>query len=314
VRVRFLQPRAAPLERTWQVAAGRRLTIWVDRLTFGGVERLANADVSMVVESLNDTPIIAERAMYLSTATQLFKAGHESAGVTAPATSWFFAEGATGSYFDLFLLVGNVSSREAQLRATYLLPDGTSLTKDYTVPPESRFNIWVDNETFGPQGLALADTAVATVLTSLNDVPVVAERAMWWPGPTSATWHEAHVAVGATATGTQWAVADGEVGGAQNSDTYLLVANTGTTQASVRVTLLFESTDRIERTLLVAPQSRFNVDVRTFFPAARDRRFGAIVESLGPSPAPIVVERAMYRDSGAAHWAAGTGTLAVRVR
>ena len=52
-------------------------------------------------------PIVVERAMYLSRPDQPFAAGHESAGVTAPATSWFLAEGATGSFFDLFVLIEN---------------------------------------------------------------------------------------------------------------------------------------------------------------------------------------------------------------
>ena len=34
----------------------------------------------------------------------LWKAGHESAGVTAPSTTWFLAEGATGEFFETFIL------------------------------------------------------------------------------------------------------------------------------------------------------------------------------------------------------------------
>jgi hypothetical protein len=40
---------------------------------------------------------------------------------------------------------------------------------------------------------------------------IIVERAMWWPGPTSATWHEAHNSPGTTQTGTRWALAEGEV-------------------------------------------------------------------------------------------------------
>jgi hypothetical protein len=41
---------------------------------------------------------------------------------------------------------------------------------------------------------------------------------------------------------------------------------------------------------------------------------GALVESLGASPAPIVVERAMYTNAGGRIWAAGTNALATRLR
>ena len=49
-------------------------------------------------------------------------------------------------------------------------------------------------------------------------------------------------------------------------------------------------------------------------PAAINRRFAAIVESLGTNPAQIVVERAMYNDAGGVRWAAGSNNLATRVR
>ena len=44
------------------------------------------------------------------------------------------------------------------------------------------------------------------------------------------------------------------------------------------------------------------------------RRFGAIVESVGPAPlADLVVERAMYWNAGSEIWAAGTNLLATPV-
>jgi hypothetical protein len=82
--------------------------------------------------------------MYLSSGGRLFSAGHESAGVTSPATEWFLAEGATGDFFDLFVLLANPSTNEAQVRATFLLPGGGSLVKNYTVSANTRANIWVE--------------------------------------------------------------------------------------------------------------------------------------------------------------------------
>ena len=37
--------------------------------------------------------------------------------------------------------------------------------------------------------------------------------------------------------------------------------------------------------------------------------FGAVIESLGPSPAPLVCERAMYNDAGGIVWRAGSDAL-----
>jgi hypothetical protein len=54
--------------------------------------------------------------MYFGTA-RLFDGGHESADVPAGSTSWFLAEGATGSFFETFVLVGNPNSAQANVRS-----------------------------------------------------------------------------------------------------------------------------------------------------------------------------------------------------
>jgi len=138
---------------------------------------------------------------------------------------------------------------------------------------------------------------------------------MWWPGPTAATWTEAHNSPGSTVTGTRWALAEGEEGGGSDVQTYVLLANTGSTAASVRVTLLFEASGLAERaiTVPVGPHSRRNVAIRSDFPGATGR-FGLLVESLGATPAPIVVERAIYSDANGVGWAAGTNALATRLQ
>ncbi|MFN8060478.1 MAG: M12 family metallo-peptidase [Vicinamibacterales bacterium] len=309
VEIRYLLPGGSPLAKNYAVAANSRLTIWVDQESFGAQgTALAATDVSAVITSTNNVPIIAERAMYLST-DRAFKAGHESAGVTQPRTAWFLAEGATGPYFDEFLLIANPNAQAAQVRVTYLLPAGSSLVKTYTVGANSRFNIWVDEESFA--GVKqLANTAVSAIVESTNGVGIIAERAMWWPG-SSATWQESHNSAGSATAGPRWGLADGEVGGANATETYVLIANTSSFAGSARVTLLFEDgTAPLERTYALSASSRTNVNVASDFPAAAGKRFGTIVESLGASPAQIVVERAMYSDAEGVHWAAGTHVVA----
>ncbi len=141
---------------------------------------------------------------------------------------------------------------------------------------------------------------------------MIVERALWWPGAYG-QWYEAHNSPGATSTGTRWALAEGEVGGARDVETYILLANTSTTPGTVLVTLLFETQGTVQKEFQVAPRSRFNVDVRAEFPAALNKRFGAVIESLGPTPAQIVVERAMYWDAAGQFWAAGTNALATKL-
>jgi hypothetical protein len=301
IEVRYLRPAGAdPIVKRYRVPAQSRFNIWVDLEE----EALALTDVSAVITSTNGVPIIAERSMYLYVEGQPFGAGHNSAGIVEPNTNWFLAEGATGSFFDLFVLLANPTAQAADIAATFLLPDGTTVEKRYQVAANSRFNIWVDYE-----DARLADTAVSTTIESTNGVPVIVERSMWWPGV--GKWTEAHNAPGATATDSRWAMAQGEQGGARQSFTYILLANTSAAAGDVRVTLLFEDGTTVAREFRVAGRSRFNVDVGYAFPEARDRRFGAVVEGLGDAPPALVVECATYWDAEGVHWAAGTDALAM---
>lgn len=307
--IEYLLPSGAPVVRTYVVPPNSRQTIWINTDA-----ALASTDVSASITS--DLPIIVERAMYLNRPGQTFAAGHESAAVTAPNTDWFLAEGATGPYFDLFVLIANPSNTPAAITARFLKPDGTTVNRAYAVPPKSRFNIWVDQE--GPE---LADTAVSTTITS--DIPVLVERAMWWPGDGN-TWHEAHNTFGATSTGVRWVLAEGEQGGASSAETYVLVANTSAFTGSVRVTLHKEDGATLVKTFPINPNSRLNVPIGAaevdggFGPAnVNGRRFGVVVESLVPGgstvPAQIVVERAMYSNANGVIWAAGTNALATKI-
>ena len=269
-----------------------------------GLAQLASAEFSTVVHS--DLPLVVDRTMTWD--AQKY-GGHSETSVDSPSSVWYLAEGATGSFFDLFLLLANPSDQAADVTVTYLLPNGTQIVHAHRVDAAQRYTIWVDQAS-----PSLAETAVSMTVQSTNGVPIVVERSMWWPGD-SRTWSEAHNAPGATVTGTAWAVADGEVGDAPGRATYYLIANPGGATAQVKVTLLFaDGTPALARTFTVVANSRFGVSVRDEFPVAVGKRFGALIESTGESPPPIVVERAMYADAAGETWAAGTNVLATRLR
>lgn len=308
-RITYLRAEGAPLERVLHLPPRSRTSVWVDEETFGpdAQRLLAASEVSAIIETADGRGIVVERAMYASRRGATFDAGHGSAGVTAPARRWSFAEGATGPFFDEFLLVANPQDVPADLTVTYLLPDGTRVQRVHRVGPRTRYTIWVDKE-----GALLADTAVSAIVEA--SVPVVAERSMWWPGH-SDTWREAHNAAGATRAGVQWAVADGEASASgQGHATYLLIANPTDQLAEVRVTLLFRvGIPPVTRMFSVGANSRFGLSVADAFPEARGLSCGALVDSVG-AEVPIIVERAMYRDAPGQPWASGTNLLATRLR
>jgi hypothetical protein len=246
--------------------------------------------------------------MYLDAGGQMFAAGHGSMGVTQPALSWFLAEGATGEFFDLFVLLANPGTEAAKVEARYLKSDGSTVTRSYTVEPQSRYTVWVDQE--GPE-LAAAD--VSTTLASTNGVPIIVERAMWWPYAYS-QWYEAHNSAGATQTGTLWAVPSVEVNGPYADTTYLLVANTSDTEAEIQLTAHIDGRPPSVTRNTMPPHSRANIPIAAPPDRATDFQFAATVESVGAVPAQIVVEVAHYRSVNGVFWAAGTNALATRVR
>jgi hypothetical protein len=153
---------------------------------------------------------------------------------------------------------------------------------------------------------------VSTTVTSTNGVPIIVERAMWWPNAYE-QWYEAHNSAGATQTGTLWAVAAAEVNGPYADATYLLIANTSDVPAEVRVTS-HGGGPAGEITVTLAPHSRTNVVFEDQAHPAATATFGVLVESVGAVPAQIVVETALYRSVNGIYWAAGTNSLAARLR
>jgi hypothetical protein len=306
--IRFLRPGGvAPVVRTYTLAPSSRTTIFVD-----GVDpALASTDVSAAITASG--PIIVERAMYFDGAGQVFGAGHASAGVTAASPTWFFAEGATGQFFELFLLLANPGTTPVTATVRYTTDDGMDLSKDYALVPESRRTIWVDEESFPGLGRALSLAAVSATVTA--SAPIVAERAMWWPGGQS--WQEGHATSGTTATATRWVLADGGVRGPRNAKTYVLIANVSDAEATVDVTILPEVGGSETRTFTIPARRRFTIDVDGQYPSVQDypreARFGVIVRSQGAVPSPLVVERAMYWDAGGVSWAAGTNSIGTPV-
>jgi hypothetical protein len=304
IEVTYLLPAPlAPLVRQYAVAARSRYTIWVDHEDAA----LQATDVSAIVRAMDGSPILVERAMYLGAGGRTFGAGHASAGVTSPATQWFFAEGATGAYFDLYLLIANPDDTTARVRVDYLRPSGPIVTRTYDIAARSRYTVFVDAE-----DEALGETAVSMLVTVTDGDGVIAERAMWWPGAPP-SWREAHNSAGAVSHGTLWGLAEGESGGTSSAETFILIANTSSSAGTVRVRLVFEDSTVADRTYALPASSRFNVAVAADFPEAVGRRYGALVESLGPSPIPIVVERAMYSSAEGVAWSAGTNALATRL-
>jgi hypothetical protein len=136
----------------------------------------------------------------------------------------------------------------------------------------------------------LTDAAVSVIAESTNAVPIVVERAMWWPHD---NWYEGHLSLGATATARKWVLAEGEVGGPQGAQMYVLIANTSNTAGTATVTAWAEGSAIPVATRLIdlPANSRTNVPIGTLFTFVTTTRVAVIVDSPN---ADLVVERAQY--------------------
>jgi len=290
--VRFLLEGGGVVNHPVTVQAHKRLTIYA-----GDIPALANTSFGIDVSAT--APIVAERAMYFPHGgPRTFEGGHEAAGATWTATKWFLAEGATGPFFECFILLGNPGTRPAHATLTYLLPSGETIAQTVTVPANGRSTI--DVEGVDPR---LANTPVSTIVTS--DEGIIVERSMYWPD-ISIGWHEAHNSIAVTDPELRWGVSDIRVGGPRDYQTYILLANPNATPAEVQVRLLRPGAAPVTRTYTLPPTSRANVFAADLNGEAGT--YSADVQVLNYQP--IVVEKAMYWNSGTEIWAAGTGVVA----
>ena len=292
--VRFFREGELPITRTYDIAPTSRTNVYA-----GGIPELANRAFSMAVTS--DLPIVAERAMYFG--TPLFNGGHDSEGATIASPQWSFAEGASGGFFDTYFLLGNATSRTANVTMTYQLGDGTSVVVNRTVAPFGRTTVFADNE-----HPSLANASFGLTITSSE--PITAERSMYWAGPSN-TWYEAHNAFGVIEASTRWGLAEGRVGTDRNFETYVLVSNAGHTESVIRATFLRADGGTVVKQYTVPAQSRFNIYVNSMVPELANEEFSTVIDVVEGSA--VTVERSLYHSMPGQQFSGGTSAPAARL-
>jgi len=175
VAVAYYTPSGGPITRNHAVPANSRYTI------NAGADSGQASDLSAYLHS--NQPILVERPMYFDMLYGGLPGGHCATGVNSPSTEWYFGEGYTGAGFDEWLTVQNPGGAQANLTVTYYVQGRAPITRNHTVPPQSRYTIHVDQD--AGEDLQLS----AYVLSSQ---PVICERPMYffyqgyhsynWPG------------------------------------------------------------------------------------------------------------------------------------
>jgi hypothetical protein len=222
--------------------------------------------------------------------------------VPEPAYRWFHAEGATGSLFDTFILIGNPHPVDVTVHVTYTTDTGIIIKRPHIIPASSRLTINAEDE--APE---LANTSFSTMIEPAW-YPIVSERAMYW-GTTGSGWREAHNSFGATEPASRWGLAEGRRGGARGYQTYVLVSNMSQYQTEVRATFVKENGTTVVRTYNLTPSQRYNIDTNTI-PELADSNFSTIIES----GVPVTVESAIYWNANGVIWEGGGNTVGTRLQ
>ncbi len=324
VRATYLTAGGSEFVTTQNAAAQGRATFWPRNEH----PALASAEFSTVIESM--TPghdVVAERAMYFDyPGPHAFaRAGHDAVGVSAPSSTWYFAEGYTGGNasiaFETFLLLANQDNTDATVTVTYHLDTGAALSRDYVVPARQRFTVWVDQE--GRLYDPLLENAAFGITVQATH-PIVAERAMYWGTPSASDpltpqfpWVEGHATAGTPERASTWGFAEGAqdyIDGTGNRyQTFLLLANPNPAPIVVRATFLREEDGTgIQRDTCVPGNGRANVWTADF-PELSNRRFATFVQTIATAAddddavcrgvattggEEFVAERAMYWGDG----------------
>jgi hypothetical protein len=295
VTVTFMLSSGQTVQASYVVPANSRQSIYAN--TVPGIDK---STFAMSVQA--SSPITAERSMYFSTKDTVWKGGHASAGVEAPSTQWFLAEGQTGEMFAEYLLLANPNQTAASATIHFLTPDGAGVAMTYQLAPTSRTTVMV-NDIPG-----LENTEVAAVVTAT--LPIVAERSMYWPGRWG-QWYEGHNSAAMPATGTKWVLSEGETGGAHNVISYFLLANPNNQDATVALTLLRDNgLTPVTVQATVKANSRLSLNSAQF-PLQSGEQFGTVVEST--NGVSFVVERSIYWDGEGKTWIAGTNETGARI-
>ena len=229
-------------------------------------------------------PIAAERTVLFGPTKG---GGFLTRGAIAPATTWYFAEGATIAPFSTTLALLNPGAVSAAITTTFLTEQGSTFTRRYQVPAQARLTVDLRDIVPSPQG-------VGTIVSSSQ--PIVAERTTYFNAGKSGT-----NTLGASELAYTWRFAEGRT--ADPATEFILLANPN--QRPAEVTLTLGNDDGTTQTLT--------------YTVPRSGRIAILLDNESPfltahtttiqSTLPIVAERTILidnADGGGGHSALGT--------
>ncbi|HWE62102.1 MAG TPA: hypothetical protein VHB98_10350 [Chloroflexota bacterium] len=260
---------AAPIIRRYIVGPLRRYTINVNDLA-------PRQSVGALV--ISDVELSVERTLTFG------KNGHGQttvAGVDAPASTWYFAEGSTKNGFSEFITLLNPASTAVTVTINFYDPRGRRIgAKTLVLPSRARATVNV--------GTVVRATSVGAIVTGSG--PILAERTMYRGALTSAT------VIGSGSFGRstlapayEFPSGDTSAGDAE----FLLLLNPSTAPLAIQARFYTTSGAMVPYTTIVPAHSRITLNVARDVPGLPPGPNGVLLTSVNGST-PFMAEQSEY--------------------
>ena len=239
-----------------------------------------NLSLSAIVDS--DAPVVVDRLITFGPGGY---GATEQVGSASPSSTWLFAEGSTVNNFETYFTVLNPDpQRAAVVTGTFFDQAGNVLgNSTIVVDPLRRGNIKLNS--------LVRSSGIATILTS--SVPVLVERPLYFGSPNGGAGAGGSDVFGRNGGGTSWLFPEGNTSGSFRE--FLLLQNPGGLAAEVRVRFFGTAGQVVDRTLTLAPRSRFTLDVLRDVGALGASQHSSLVTST--NGVPIIAEQSIYSDN-----------------
>jgi hypothetical protein len=241
------------------------------------INSLAGADREVSLSLQAGEPILAERPMYFTYRAK-WKGCSITSGVTAPAQSWFFAEGCTRPGFEEWILLANPRDEAVAATVFLILEDGGVTPVSMSLPARSRQTVSV-NRAVG-EGRDVGARVEA-------EKPICAERAMYFDYRGS--WPGGHASTGLSRPRRTYLFAEGYTGaGFEEWLSLYLPGEASAGGADVQLECLFPAGKKQSLSVHLDPDRRHTLNINDVVGRGTD------VSLELSSDAPFLAERPMY--------------------
>ncbi len=266
VQVEYMMEDGGNLVGNYQVGAWQRFTLHVNsEIGYGH---------NVSTHLISTLPVGVERPMYFNY-MGMWDGGHNVMGATRPERTWYFAEGCTRSGFNEWLCIQNPGEEEAVADITYMMEDGGTVYKRYTVRARGRLTINVNDDVARQH-----DVSVKLV----SDNPVVVERPMYFKYRMA--MDEGSNTMGVNKPCSTWYLAEGCT--RAGFEEWICLQNAGDREALVLLRFMLEDGSLKEHRVAVSAGFRVTVNVNQVVGGGHDVSTEVLCDY------PIICERPIY--------------------